>query len=108
MSTSSPCCDPRDIYPSGFPSNFDTSGFTVGTGLMLTNSSTYGTNINLDLSSNEEFRSLADRITKIEEMLCILKPDLEMNEKYESLRQAYESYQIILKLVREQNAKIHG
>lgn len=89
--------DPRDVYLGGYPTDrFDLSGFTAGTGL-----STYGNTVELQLSESQEFQELKDRISAIEDQLLILRPDLEMQEKYPALKEAYDAYQLILKMVKD-------
>lgn len=93
-------CDPRDIYPTGYPPNFDTSGFTVGTGLSMHSTATWST-LELDLENNKEFQELKTRISAIEDQMLILRPDVAMQEKYPALKEAYDAYQVILKLVKD-------
>lgn len=83
--------DPQDIY-----TRFDTSGFTAGLGL-----STYGNTVELNLGNSPEFQVLKDRIAAIEDHLMILRPDIEMQEKYPALKEAYDAYQLILKMVKD-------
>lgn len=96
-------CDPRDIYPNGYPSNFDSSGFVLGNGLTMTSNATW-TSMELDLGSDREFQEVKARISAIENQLLILRPDFEMQEKYPALKEAYDAYQLILKMVKD-NAK---
>lgn len=97
-------CDPRDIYPGGYPSDkFDMSGFVVGTGLTMSN--VYGSAaLDLDLENNKEFQEIKTRISAMEDQLMILRPDLAMQEKYPALKEAYDAYQLILKMVKDNNS----
>ena len=42
---------------------------------------------------------LHERITKIEKRLLILDPNFELHDKYPSLKEAYEQYKIIERLI---------
>lgn len=57
----------------------------------------------LDLNQSPEFQALKDRIIGIEKQLCILQPNIALQEKYPALQEAYDAYQVILKLVNDQN-----
>ena len=45
---------------------------------------------------------LHDRITKIEKRLLILEPNFELHDKYPSLKEAYEQYKIIERLITDE------
>jgi len=48
-----------------------------------------------------EYLELSQRLSKIEEQLAILTPLLESHEKFESLKNAYEHYKLMEKLIGE-------
>jgi hypothetical protein len=56
----------------------------------------------LDLSQCKEIIEIQNQLAKIEQQLCILKPDEHLQEKYPALKEAYDAYQLILKLVNDQ------
>src|SRR5271165_4507699 len=57
-------------------------------------------NGNQTISISDEFFEIKNDIEKIKERLCILDgPDPELLEKYESLKQAYEAYKIMERLI---------
>lgn len=61
--------------------------------------------LHVDLPNNKDFQDMTKRIEKIEERLSILRPNEELHEKYPALREAYEHYMLIEKLVNDQNLK---
>lgn len=105
MSTNSACGDPWNFSANGHSDKFDTSSFTAGTGLMIATSPTWSS-IELNLPADKHFQELSTRIAEIEKQMMILRPDIAMQEKYPALQEAYDAYQVILKLVKD-NAKIH-
>jgi hypothetical protein len=44
-----------------------------------------------------------ERVSAIEDRLAILRPDKELEAKYPALKEAYDHYKLIEKLVREQS-----
>jgi len=52
------------------------------------------------LTSKGEY-TILERLTKIEERLSIIVPDLEKLEKHKVLREAYEKYKMLEKLLGE-------
>ncbi len=52
----------------------------------------------------KEISDIKERISAIEDRLAIIRPDEVLQEKYPSLKEAYEHYKLIEKLVRDQNA----
>ncbi len=53
----------------------------------------------------KEMTDIKDRLSAIEDRLAIIRPDEVLHEKYVSLKEAYEHYKLIEKLVRDQNEK---
>lgn len=50
-------------------------------------------------------KSLKDVLSKIEDRLAILTPDLKKLEKFEALKKAYENYKLLEKLCQEEDTK---
>lgn len=50
-----------------------------------------------------EFNDIKDRLSLIEDRLAIIRPNNALQEKYPALKEAYEHYLLIEKLVKEQN-----
>jgi chaperonin cofactor prefoldin len=69
-----------------------------GTGILTTNS-TNNSHIYLNLSDDKSFKDLMKRVEIIEQRLAILHPNEELQEKFESLKEAYDAYKIIERLV---------
>lgn len=86
---------------AGDPSYYG-SGIIGGNGITVTSGGGWGTTIAVDLKNNPDFNDLKLRLTAIEEQLCILKPNEVMQEKYPALQEAYDAYQLILKIVNDQ------
>ena len=61
------------------------------------------TGIQLDKTADIKIgeKSLVDTLTKIEDRLAILTPDLKKLEKFEALKKAYEHYKLMEKLCQE-------
>ena len=78
-----------------------------GSSILGSHGSTWA-KLDLDLPNNLDFKKLSDRIDEIEKRLCILHENKTLQEKYESLREAYEAYKIIEKLVYEQDKNETG
>lgn len=51
----------------------------------------------------KEFNDIKERISAIEDRLAIIRPDEALQEKYPSLKEAYDHYKLIEKLVKDQN-----
>ncbi len=51
----------------------------------------------------KEHNDIKERISAIEDRLAIIRPDEVLQEKYPSLKEAYEHYKLIEKLVKVQN-----
>jgi hypothetical protein len=51
----------------------------------------------------KELSDIRERLSAIEDRLAIIRPDVVLHEKYASLKEAYEHYKLIEKLVRDQN-----
>ena len=60
---------------------------------------------NLDVSGTTQYQDLLKRVEELEERLLVLHPNHKLHEKYESLKEAYESYKIIERLVDENPKK---
>ena len=45
---------------------------------------------------NKEMHSMENRLSVVEDMLCILNRDLDYEDKYPELREAYDQYNRIL------------
>jgi len=65
----------------------------AGTGIVYTGST--GT-----ISLSAPFDTLPERIDAIEKQLLILRPSLELHEKYPALKEAYEAYLLVLNMVK--------
>lgn len=92
---------------AGDPSFYSNTSSSIP-GMTISNIYATGSNqsmITLDLKNNNDFKSLLDRIDTIERQLCILKPDEVLQEKYPALQEAYDAYQLILKIVNDQNKR---
>lgn len=48
------------------------------------------------------------RLDKIEKQLLILKPSIELHEKYPALKEAYEAYLLVLKMVEGPGSENNG
>lgn len=95
----------RDLYTSivyGGGGSGGGSGGGVTTGSV---SSTYsvpisGSTLNTSTSASVIIiGDLLSRIEKIEKQLSILRPNIELHDKYPALKQAYEDYKIIERLI---------
>jgi len=53
----------------------------------------------LDLSDNETIQNLQKKVEELEKRLLVLHPNNKLHDKYESLKDAYEAYQIIERLI---------
>lgn len=91
--TTSPTLSTGDYYGNIYGS----SGISISTG-------SFGSTISVDLKDNLDIQQLQQRLSKIEERLCILIPDVEMQQKYPALQEAYDAYQLILKMVNDRKA----
>ena len=59
-----------------------------------------GTYVFPDLNAKQtDLHKIENRLIEIEKRLLILHPDFEQMEKYASLKEAYEAYKIIEKLI---------
>lgn len=98
----------------------DTTGYamTASSSSMLPHTIITASNSNLVLTANGtttwtstgEFVSLEmdeirDRLSGIEDMLAILQPNIELHEKFPALRNAYEEYLMIKKLINGSETK---
>lgn len=95
MSITSPIIDPIYHPPS----------ILAGYGISISSSGNYGSIVSVDLNKNAEFQDLKSKIEGIEKHLCILKPNETLQEKYPALQEAYDAYQLILKIVNDQNSE---
>lgn len=77
----------------------------AGQGLMVNSSGSGWVTIETDLTQDKDFKEVLSRLSTIEDRLCILQPSLELHDKYPALREAYENYKLIEKLVNEQSGK---
>ena len=50
-------------------------------------------------SYREEYMSIESRLESIERRLCIVIPDVALHKKYPALKDAYETYLLIEKMV---------
>jgi len=81
---------------------------TAGNGVLISNGVGNGaswSSIELDLKNNREFNELNLRMEKIEERLAILHPSFGLHDKFPALKEAYEQYKIIERLVNENHGK---
>ena len=76
---------------------------TIGSGTICIDSAAWSP-ISINLKDNLDFLELKYRLEKIEEQLAILYPNNKLHEKYPSLKEAYDQYKLIEKLV---NGKAH-
>lgn len=53
------------------------------------------------LPTTEQMGAIADRLDAIEKRLLILQPNLELQDKYVSLKEAYDNYKLIERLLTE-------
>jgi len=105
MTTGSPTCDPRDVYP-GMGSYGDPGQVLVaGTGITISSGASWQT-VELDLPNNKEFKDLKSRMETIEQRLAIIVPNEDLQARFPALQEAYDHYKLIEKLVNDQ-AKIH-
>ncbi len=77
-----------------------TGMYTAGPGMIISSNSTWGS-IELNLPDNKDFQEMQARLAKIEERLAILQPNEELQKRYPALREAYEHYKLIEKLVND-------
>lgn len=94
-----------DPYPYGNNSTFHqmpNQTFVGNEGITVSSGGWNGTTISIDLLNNADFQKVQQRLTEIEKQLCILIPNELMQEKYPALQEAYDAYQLILKLVNDQ------
>lgn len=73
---------------------YDAPNIPTGPGLVMNNTSWLPT-LELDLNANKDFQDLKVRISEIEKRLYILQPNKDLEEKFESLKEAYNTYKII-------------
>lgn len=84
----------------------DPSWYTTGTmanttyTIDTTSTITLGSAITEDFSRSENFQHLQEQLDAINERLAILQPNPEHLEKYEALREAYEHYKTLERLVK--------
>lgn len=106
--SSSITLDPSTL---GMSYSIPTSGWTTTSANSATytiNGSSYYNNVNtngIQLDSTADIKigdkSLVDTLTKIEDRLAILTPDLKKLEKFAALKKAYEHYKLMEKLCQE-------
>ncbi len=86
-----------------FPYQNGTTGqILITTGLGMTVASDWnspGVQLVLDLPSDPNFKKLLEKVQELEKRLLVLYPNEQLHEKYESLKEAYESYKLIEKLI---------
>lgn len=73
---------------------------TIGTDTGNWSSAIYTTD-----SSSEKFDALSKRLTTIEERLAIVIPDEDLMSRFPSLKEAYDHYKLIEKLVNDGKTK---
>jgi hypothetical protein len=89
------------------PSNWTTSAnnatYTMSSTGSNWNNSFSTTGITLDSTADIKIgdKSLMETLTKIEDRLAILTPDLKKLEKFAALKKAYEQYKLMEKLCQE-------
>lgn len=88
-------------FSAGEPTYYG-PGIIGGTGITVTSGGGWGTTIAVDLKNNPDFNDLQSRLSAIEKQLCILKPNETLQAKYPALQEAYDAYQLILKMVNDQ------
>ncbi len=64
----------------------------------------FGT-VAVEVATKDEIKKIEGRLHKIEERLCILSPAFELHEKYPALKEAYDAYCLVEKLVNENSKK---
>jgi hypothetical protein len=86
-----------------FPYQNGTTGqVLITTGLGMTVASSWnspGVQLELNLPLDPNFKKLSERIQELEKRLLVLHPNEGLHEKYPALKEAYEAYQIIEKLI---------
>lgn len=88
---------------AGDPYIFNNHSLIGGTGINISSGGSWGTTISVDLLNNKEFTDLQNRMAALEKQLCILRANETLQEKYPALQEAYDAYQMILKMVQDQN-----
>lgn len=74
-----------------------TGGPIFGTGPIWSTAS------EVNLLHNKEFQDLKARISQIEERLAILIPNIELQEKFSALQEAYDHYKVLEKLLNDKS-----
>lgn len=75
-----------------------------GQGIVVSQGGPWGTSISVDLTNNPQYKELESRFNAMEKQLCILKANTILQEKYPALQEAYDAYQLVLKLVNDQSS----
>lgn len=73
---------------------------SVFPGLIITGNMGIGTGYYSDSPTKSDHEMLLKRIEEIEKRLFILQPNQELQDKYPGLKEAYEAYRIIEKMVK--------
>lgn len=85
-----------------FPEINNTNKMSIVTGVGLTTSTNWGTSavqLELNLPTDPNFKRLADKVVELEKRLLVLHPNEQLHEKYPALKEAYDAYLIIERLV---------
>jgi hypothetical protein len=81
-------------------SNTGHINLTTGAGLTISNGwNPIEMQLELNLPKDPNFQGLCNRIAELEKRLLVLHPNGELHEKYPALKEAYDTYLIIEKLV---------
>jgi hypothetical protein len=81
---------------------YPTSQLVGGAGITISSGFGNDTTISVDLKNNKDFQELSSKIEAIEARLAILVPNMELQERFAALQEAYNHYKLIEKLVNDQ------
>lgn len=79
-------------YSVGEPNTFGPGTVLISDGLLSVSS--------WQIPETNDLKKIQERLSVVEERLLIIYPDKEMHEKYPALKEAYEAYKVIEKLVK--------
>jgi hypothetical protein len=79
--------------------NSDNTQLTTGIGLTISSSWGAGQQLELNLPMDPNFKRLIDRVMELEKRLLVLHPNEALHEKYPALKEAYDAYLMIERLI---------
>ena len=88
--------DTGDIIVADYSNHNMSSTYTVDTSTVTMGSFTYDDNF----GNSEYYQHIQEQLDAINERLAILQPNPEHLEKYEALRNAYEHYKTLERLIK--------